>query len=65
MRQMISARLRALLELITMVMMIGGILGMVQPWTILLYSIGFRVLLVGVLVYILVTHLPVKDETPG
>ncbi len=47
-----------------------GILGMFQPWALTLYTIGFIVLLVSTLLYILWSHirparLPAGDEAPA
>ncbi len=47
-----------------------GILGMFQPWALALYTIGFIVLLVSTLLYILWSHirparLPAGDEAPA
>ena len=44
------------LEVIGMVVMVLGILCLVQPFTLTLYSFGFTILLLGLIFYIVVSH---------
>ena len=44
------------LEVAAMVLMVLGILMLVQPLTLVLFSYGFTVLLIGLVVYIVVSH---------
>jgi hypothetical protein len=44
------------LETTAMVVMIAGILLLVQPLSIVLYGLGFPVLLAGLVVFIVVSH---------
>jgi len=44
------------LELASMVVMIVGIVMLIQPFTLIVYSFGFTVLLIGLIAYIVVSH---------
>jgi hypothetical protein len=44
------------LEIISMAVLIVGILMLVQPLALVIYSYGFTVLLVGLIAYIVVSH---------
>jgi hypothetical protein len=50
-------------ERIIVFLMLAGIVGMFQPWSIELYGIGFHMLLVGTLAFIVISHVSVKAET--
>jgi hypothetical protein len=51
-----------LLERLTIVGMMIGILGMLQPWQIWLYENGFYVLGISTLGFIIVSHIPSPQE---
>ncbi len=51
-----------LLERIAVFGMAVGILGMLQPWQIRLYENGFYVLGLSTLMFIVVSHIPVREE---
>ena len=59
-----SRRLYRTLERIFIAMIALGIIGMFQSLQIELYTWGFHILLVGTLAFIVLIHLPVRDETP-
>lgn len=42
--------------------MILGFIGMFQPWEIDLYHVGFVLLLVSTLVFIVVSHIPTQQQ---
>ena len=44
------------LEVVGLIVMGAGMLFLVQPLTIVLYSVGFPILLVGLIFYIVVSH---------
>lgn len=55
-------RIFRLLEGACLLAMLLGIVGMFQPWDIRYYNWGFYAVLVGTLAFIVVSHLPVRDE---
>lgn len=57
-----SARLYRILERISIVMIALGAIGMFQSVAIELYTWGFHILLIGTLAFIILTHLPVRDD---
>jgi hypothetical protein len=50
-----------LLERLTVIGMMAGVIGMFQPWDILWYGWGFIVLFISTLAFIVVSHLPVIE----
>ena len=59
---MMSRRRYRILERIFIVLIALGIVGMFQALQIELYFWGFHLLLVGTLGFIILTHLPVRDD---
>jgi hypothetical protein len=59
---MISRRTYLFIERLIIVGMVAGIIGMFQPFSIQIYGIGFHVLLVCTLAFIVFTKIPVKAE---
>ena len=57
----IPARLHRLIEVICTVGIVLGVVGMFQPWWFAAYRIGFLVLLVSTLAYILWSHVIPKE----
>lgn len=55
-------RLHQLIERITIALILLGIAGMFQPWTIDLYTWGFHVLFFSTLAFIVVSHIPAREE---
>jgi hypothetical protein len=55
-------RLHQLIERITIALILLGIAGMFQPWTIDLYTWGFHVLVFSTLVYIIISHVPAREN---
>ncbi len=51
-----------LLERAIIAVMLLGIFGMFQPWDIRLYSWGFIFTGLGTLAFIIVGHLPIREE---
>lgn len=56
-------RLHRTLERITVLLIMLGIVGMFQSINIDLYTWGFHILLVGTLAFIVISHIPARDET--
>ncbi|HLV36861.1 MAG TPA: hypothetical protein VKY59_17185 [Spirillospora sp.] len=51
-----------IIERISIALIILGIVGMFQSLSIDLYTWGFHVLLVGTLVFIIISHIPTQDK---
>lgn len=49
-------------ERTTLLLLMIGILGMFQPWEILYYEYGFYLTGLSTLAFIIISHLPAKDE---
>jgi predicted membrane channel-forming protein YqfA (hemolysin III family) len=56
-RMVALRRQKERLEIVGLIAMGAGLVCLVQPLTIVLYGIGFPVLLVGLIFYIVVSHL--------
>ncbi len=55
-------RVHQLIERIAIAAILLGIAGMFQPWTIDLYTWGFHLLFFSTLVFIVISHIPAREE---
>jgi len=55
-------RVHQTIERIIIAAMLLGIVGMFQPWSIHLYGLGFHVLLIGTLSFIVFSKVPFREE---
>lgn len=58
-----AAPWQRVLERLTVLGMLSGIIAMFQPWNIVLYENGFYILAIATLSFIIVLHIPVRDIT--
>jgi hypothetical protein len=57
-----SKRVHRLLLRIVIATMLLGIVGMFQPFRIELYTLGFHLVLIGTLAFIVVSHIVPRDD---
>jgi len=55
---MVLQKLKKIFEPISMIMIIIGIIGLIQPIGIGIFRLGFNILWVGLVAYILFSHFP-------
>jgi hypothetical protein len=55
-------RIHRTIERIIIAAMLLGIVGMFQPFAIELYTWGFHLVVFGTLAFIIITHIPAREE---
>ncbi|HEC23006.1 MAG TPA: hypothetical protein ENI95_08825 [Chloroflexi bacterium] len=60
----VSHRLYRIIEAIIIAGIVSGVVGMFQPWAFILYRVGFHVLLISTIAYIMWSHIIPKGARP-